>query len=233
MFLFKNNSYKFIKKIMLKAILFDMDGVIVDSEPLHKKAYFNMFKDIGIDVSEKLFESFTGQSTLKICSSLCKYFSLTNPPQELVDLKRSHFKYIFENDKDFKLIDGVLDLIKDYVNNGLVLVLASSASMVTINNVFKRFKLDKYFIAKLSGADLQASKPHPEIFIKAAQSSGFKKEECLVIEDSTNGIKAAKAAGIFCVGFDSFHSKNQDYSNANLIVKEFSLIKYDKIKNVL
>ena len=124
---------------MLKAILFDMDGVIVDSEPLHKKAYFNMFKDIGIDVSEKLFESFTGQSTLKICRSLCKDFSLTNPPQELVDLKRKHFKYIFENDKDFKLIDGVLDIINDYTNNGLVLVLASSASMVTINNIFKRF----------------------------------------------------------------------------------------------
>jgi beta-phosphoglucomutase-like phosphatase (HAD superfamily) len=105
--------------------------------------------------------------------------------------------------------------------------------MVTINNIFKRFDLDKYFISKLSGADLQASKPHPEIFIKAAESSGFKKEECLVIEDSTNGIKAAKSAGIFCVGFDSFHSKNQDYSSADLIVKELSLIKYDKIKNVL
>ena len=218
---------------MLKAILFDMDGVIVDSEPLHKKAYFNMFNDIGIDVSEKLFESFTGQSTLKICRSLCKDFSLTNPPKELVDLKRKHFKFIFENDKDFKLIDGVLDLIKDYTNNGLVLVLASSASMLTINNIFKRFDLDKYFISKLSGADLQASKPHPEIFIKAAKSSGFKKEECLVIEDSTNGIKAANSAGIYCVGFDSFHSKNQDYSNADLVVNDLSLIAYDKIKTVV
>ena len=218
---------------MLKAVLFDMDGVIVDSEPLHKKAYYKMFKDVGIDVSERLFESFTGQSTLKICKTLCHDFSLSNSPEDLVNLKRKHFKYIFENDKDFKLIDGVLDLIKDYIRNGLVLVLASSASMVTINNIFKRFNLDKYFTAKLSGADLHASKPHPEIFIKAAKSSGFKKDECIVIEDSTNGIKAAIAAGIYCIGFDSIHSKNQDYSKADLIVKDLSLIKYDKIKSVV
>ena len=61
---------------MLKAVLFDMDGVIVDSEPLHKKAYYKMFNDVGIDVSETLFESFTGQSTLKICKTLCKEFYL-------------------------------------------------------------------------------------------------------------------------------------------------------------
>ena len=218
---------------MKKIVLFDMDGVIVDSEPLHKKAYYKMFDDVEIDVSERLFESFTGQSTLKICKTLCHDFSLSNSPEDLVNLKRKHFKYIFENDTDFKLIDGVLDLIKDYIRNGLVLVLASSASMVTINNIFKRFNLDKYFTAKLSGADLHASKPHPEIFIKAAQTSGFKKDECIVIEDSTNGIKAAKAAGIYCIGFDSIHSKNQDYSKADLIVKDLSLIKYDKIKSVV
>ena len=65
---------------MLKAVLFDMDGVIVDSEPLHKKAYYKMFNDVEIDVSETLFESFTGQSTLKICKTLCHDFSLSNSP---------------------------------------------------------------------------------------------------------------------------------------------------------
>ena len=88
---------------MLKAILFDMDGVIVDSEPLHKKAYYKMFKEVNIEVPETLFESFTGQSTLKICQTLCKHFRLTQPPKELVYLKRKHFKYIFENDINFHL----------------------------------------------------------------------------------------------------------------------------------
>jgi len=218
---------------MLKAVLFDMDGVIVDSEPLHKKAYYKMFEDVKILVSTKLYESFTGQSTFKICQTLCNDFNLRQAPKELVALKRKHFKYIFENDTDFCLIEGVLNLIIDYNKNGLKLVLASSASMETINKIFTRFQLDQYFIAKLSGADLKASKPHPEIFIKAAKASKFQKEECLVIEDSTNGIEAAVNAGIYCVGFDSFHSKNQDYSKADLVVKKLSQISYKKIKSLV
>tara|TARA_B100000767_G_scaffold109863_1_gene105161 strand:+ start:2827 stop:3486 length:660 start_codon:yes stop_codon:yes gene_type:complete len=217
---------------VLKAVLFDMDGVIVDSEPLHKKAYYEMFKNVDIKVSEKLFESFTGQTTLMICKTLCKDFSLNQDPEELVTLKRKHFKYIFENDTNFHLIDGVLDLIKDYTKNGLKLVLASSASMITINKIFNKFKLDKFFISKLSGGDLKASKPHPEIFIKAAIASGFEKSQCLVIEDSTNGIKAANAAGIYCIGFDSYNSKNQDYSKADLVVRNLNQIYFNKIKTL-
>ncbi|WP_044397275.1 HAD family phosphatase [Lacinutrix sp. Hel_I_90] len=206
---------------MHKAVLFDMDGVIVDTEPLHKKAYYMMFNHYNIAVSDTLFQSFTGQSTINVCKQVCSVFNLEHPAEVLVSKKREYFKALFFNDPDLKLIDGVLDLIKNYYNNGLTLVLASSASMTTIDNVFTRFDLDQYFKAKISGADLKASKPHPEIFEKAAELSGFKKQECMVIEDSTNGIKAAKAAGIYCIGFDSFHSKNQDYSLADKVITNF------------
>jgi HAD superfamily hydrolase (TIGR01509 family) len=123
----------------------------------------------------------------------------------------------------------VLDLIKNYHDNGLTLVLASSASMTNIDRIFNRFELDSYFKAKLSGADLKASKPHPEIFIKAAEASGFAAGECMVIEDSTNGITAAKAANIYCVGYKSLHSKNQDYSKADLVISDFREIMYGKL----
>ena len=83
------------KSTMLKAILFDMDGVIVDTEPLHRKAYFQMFDDMNIDVSEELFTSFTGQATMSICEQLCITFKLAATPQELVQSKRAHFKYLF------------------------------------------------------------------------------------------------------------------------------------------
>jgi beta-phosphoglucomutase family hydrolase len=218
---------------MLKAVIFDMDGVIIDSEPLHNKAYNNMFKEVGIEVSRALYESFTGQSTINICKRLCEHFNLEQAPETLVALKRKYYKQFFETNSDLTLIDGVLDLIKDYHKNGLTLVLGSSAAMTSINQIFERFDLNQYFKAKLSGADLKESKPHPEIFIKAAEASGFKPKECIVIEDSTNGIKAAKDAGIYCVGFDSFHSKNQDYSKANKVIKDFKEITYDKISVVL
>ncbi len=216
---------------MLRAVLFDMDGVIVDTEPLHHKAYYMMFDAFNISVSPELYESFTGQSTINICRYLCQHFNLENDPEELVQSKRKSFTSLFHNDPSLQLIDGVLKLIKDYHGNGVTLVLASSASMFTINNVFTRFDLDQYFIAKLSGADLKASKPHPEIFEKAAESSGYSRAECMVIEDSTNGIKAANSAGIYCVGFDSENSKNQDYTTADKVIADFSEITYAIMKD--
>lgn len=209
---------------MLKAVLFDMDGVIVDTEPLHRKAYYNTFEQIGIDVPESLYVSFTGQSTLNICKQLCDHFELNYTPEELVHIKRDYFTTLFFEDDSLQLIEGVKDLIQDYYTNGLTLILASSASMFTINNVMNRFHLDQFFSDKLSGADLVASKPHPEIFIKAAAAAHALPHECIVIEDSTNGIKAAKNAGIYCVAFKSKHSKNQDYSLADKVIASFEEI---------
>ncbi len=217
---------------MLKAVLFDMDGVIVDTEPLHRKAYHQMFKDVSINVNEDLYASFTGQSTINICRRLVDQFGLNKTPEFLMALKRQHYKTFFEND-DLELIEGVLDRIKDYHANDVTLVVASSASMLGINQIFERFDLNQYFSAKFSGADLKQSKPHPEIFIKASKSTGFKKSECIVIEDSTNGIQAANAADIFCVGLKSTHSLHQDYSLANKVISNFKEIKYSEIVDII
>ena len=217
---------------MLKAVIFDMDGVIVNSEPLHHLAYKKMFKEFKLDVSNSLYESFTGQSTYSICKQLCDIFNLNKDPNELVLSKRKHFKIIFENDSSFEMIEGALNLIKDYFENNITLVLASSASMTNIDRIFKKFDLNKYFKAKISGADLKESKPNPEIFIKAAQLAGFKKEECIVIEDSTSGINAAKSAQIYCVGYDSLNSKNQNYDKADLVINDFNEIRFDKISKL-
>jgi HAD superfamily hydrolase (TIGR01509 family) len=212
---------------MLKAIIFDMDGVLVNSEPLHRKAYFNMFEEFNLNVSNMLYESFTGKSTSAICKELCEIFDLSISHEKLMFSKRKHFKTIFDNDPEFQMIDGALSLIKNYFYNNLTLILASSASMTNINRIFKKFDLDKFFKAKISGADLKESKPNPEIFIKAAKLSGFNKSECIVIEDSTNGIIASKSAGIYCIGYNSPNSKNQNYDKADLVISNFNNIRFD------
>ena len=218
---------------MLKAVIFDMDGVIVNSEPLHHLAYKKMFEEFKLDVSSSLYESFTGQSTHSICKQLCKIFNIHEDPNELVVSKRKHFKLIFENDTSFQMIDGALELIQNYFDNNVTLILASSASMTNIDRIFKKFDLNKFFKAKISGADLKESKPNPEIFIKAAKMSGFNKKECIVIEDSTNGIIAAKSAGIYCVGYNSYNSKNQNYDNADLVISSLNEIKFNQISERL
>ncbi|QCX52781.1 HAD family phosphatase [Elizabethkingia sp. JS20170427COW] len=207
-----------------KAALFDMDGVIVDTEPLHRKAYFKMFQHFNIEVSEELFNTFTGRTTLHICKELIQRFNLNLTPDELIQKKRENFKYLFDNDPDFDLISGVRDLFKNFQQNHIKMVLASSASMTTINWVLQKFDLEKYFIGKISGADLKESKPHPEIFELAAEMSGEDKKDCIVIEDSTNGIRAAHAAGIYCVAYKSLHSKNQQYDLANKVIGNYKEI---------
>ena len=81
---------------MFKVAIFDMDGVIVDTEPLHYKAYHLMFNEVGIQVPPELYESFTGQSTLNICKQIVDYFGLDMMPDQLVRLKRRHFIKLFK-----------------------------------------------------------------------------------------------------------------------------------------
>lgn len=213
----------------LKAVLFDMDGVIVDTEPLHRKAYFKTFEDLNISVSEEFYTSLTGASTKKATTLIKEEFNLSVSPEDITSSKRKYFKHYFDTDPDFDLLPGVRDLIINYFENGIKLVVASSASMNTINWVFDKFDIGKYFIGKISGADLDESKPHPEIFIKAAQIADEPKENCLVIEDSTNGILAAHRAEIFCAAYKSEHSKMQKYDLAKILVTDFSELKPHRI----
>jgi beta-phosphoglucomutase len=217
---------------MIKAVIFDMDGVIINSEPMHQKAYRMMFEKFNLNVSEQLYTSFTGMATLPICEKLCEVFALDHSPQVLVDTKRYFFKQLFENGEELKLIDGVLELIQHYHQLKITLILASSASMANINMTFQKFNLDPYFKAKISGAELKASKPHPEIFEKAVTLSGVSKEACFVIEDATNGIIAAKAAGLFCVAFDGGHSQHQNYTQADRVVTDFKSLQLENLKQL-
>lgn len=213
----------------LKAVLFDMDGVIVDTEPLHRKAYEKTFQDLNIKVSDEFYATFTGNSTKTVCEKLIEKFNLTQTHEEIAQIKRTYFKELFDNDPDFDLLPGVRSLIESYYNNGIRLILASSAHINTINWVFEKFGLDQYFKGKISGASLNESKPNPEIFNIAAEMSGEAKENCMVIEDSTNGIIAANRANIFCAAYRSEHSALQDYSTANILVSDFSDLEAEKL----
>lgn len=209
----------------LQCVIFDMDGVIIDSEEIHKKAYYETFNSLGLNVSEKLYKTFTGSSTINTFQKLVHHFNLDEKPEDLVLDKRARYVNFFENDPNLHLVNGVEKLIKHCYQKGLTLVLASSSAMVNINRVFDRFDLHQYFTAKISGADLTASKPHPEIFEKAAILGGVSKELCIVIEDSDNGIEAANKAGIYAVGYKNPLVNDQTLKNADLIIKDYNKLK--------
>lgn len=209
-----------------------MDGVIVDTEPVHRYAYYKQFEELNIDVTEAMYTSFTGFSTRNTFQTLKEQFQLTHEVEDLIQRKRSIFNDAFDTKADLELLEGVRTLIEDLHQNGIQLILASSASKVTIDRVFTRFGLHDFFTHIVSGEDFPKSKPHPAIFEHAASLSIAPKENCIVIEDSTNGVKAAKAAGIYCVGYISEHSKDQHLDEADLVINHFKELTAEVIRTL-
>jgi HAD superfamily hydrolase (TIGR01509 family) len=210
-----------------------MDGVIVDTEPVHHFAYQQHFEQLKIDVSPEMYASFTGNSTKNIYERLKTTFQLNTDIQTLVETKRNLFNAAFDQKQDLYLLDGVEELIQELKENDIQLVLASSSAKVTIKRIFDRFDLHTYFSHQVSGEDFPKSKPHPAIFQHAAFLAKTAVEKCIVIEDSTNGIMAAKSAGIYCVGYKSVHSKLQDYSLADQVISHFNELNFEKIKRLV
>nr|WP_314835215.1 HAD family hydrolase [uncultured Flavobacterium sp.] len=217
---------------MIQTVIFDMDGVIVDTELVHRYAYFKQFGELNITVTEAMYTSFTGYSTRNTFQKLKEHFDIDQDVEDLILRKRTIFNDAFDSKEDLDLLEGVKTLIQDLHQNGMQLIVASSASKVTIDRVFTRFDLHQYFTHIVSGEDFPKSKPNPAIFEHAASLSIAPKENCIVIEDSTNGVKAANAANIFCIGYNSEHSKDQDLSTADLVINHFEELNFEKVNYI-
>ncbi|QJX45582.1 HAD family hydrolase [Hymenobacter taeanensis] len=214
---------------MIRTVIFDMDGVIVDTEPVHRYAYFRHFDELRIQVPDEEYTTFTGRSTKNVYQYLKDKYGLAPSVEDLVMSKREFFNRAFDEKPDLDLLDGVRALLEDLHQHEVQLILASSASKATIDRVMRRFGIGPYFTDLISGEDFPRSKPDPAIFEFAASRSKAPKTECVVIEDSANGVTAAKAAGLYCIGYDSEHSPMQDLSHADLVIRHFSELSAERI----
>ena len=166
---------------MVRTVIFDMDGVIVDTEPVHRYAYFRHFEELGIGVTDDEYAQFTGRSTKNVYQHLKDKHGLAPEVTELVMGKREFFNSAFDEKPDLELLDGVRALIQDLHQHGLELILASSASHSTIERVMRRFALGAYFTHLLSGEDFPRSKPDPAIFAQAAALARSPAAACVEI----------------------------------------------------
>ncbi|ABX41209.1 GNAT family N-acetyltransferase [Lachnoclostridium phytofermentans] len=216
---------------MLKAILFDMDGVIIDSEPLHCKAFQKAMKLFGLDLSKEYCYQFIGNTDRYMVDVLVKDFNLPNTSEEVIRTKQEVLNQL-ELEESYPAVPYVVDLIKNLSKHPIKLAIASSSPMEQIERTAIDLNLTSYFHDYVSGMDLKHSKPAPDIFLKAASLLGVSPDECLVIEDSYNGVTAAKAAGMTCVGYYNENSGNQDLSGADIIVEGFEEITFSFLNNV-
>ncbi len=208
---------------MLEAVIFDMDGVIIDSEPFHLEVIRQIFGELGIKFSEEEYANYVGFGNEEMWTDIKDKHSLTQSVAQLKDLQISkdieHIRGGHE-----KPIPGVTDLLKNISSNDIPVALASSSSMQLIELIIGSFGLRKYFTAIVSGENMERGKPEPDIFLHTATLLNVPPKACVVIEDSRNGVTAAKAAGMRCIGFRNPNSANQDISGADLIIDNLTAL---------
>ena len=214
---------------MITTIIFDMDGVIIDSEPTHQQLEFEMFAELGLTISAEEHKTFVGTSAIDMWTMIQQNHDLAKTPEELLLYGRAKYWEALDKNR-VPLVNGAEELISMFYSNKFVAQVASSATRPTVDKVIEHFRLEKYFSYRIGGDEVRKSKPDPEIFIKAAQQSASNPENCLVIEDSKNGVKAAKDAGMHCIGYANPGTGQQDLSAADAVVASLQEIDLGLVK---
>lgn len=202
----------------MKAFLFDMDGVLIDSEPIHTRVKRETLLHFGLD-AEIDFSAYMGRtSKILFSDAIEKAGRMELTPSMLADYKHERYLDILKNDDAIHPIEGARELLLRLSEEHIPMALVSSSARQVIEAVLDKFGFRQYFDSVLSGADLPASKPDPAVYRISAERLGEKPSCCVVLEDAASGVAAAKAAGMRCIAFRNPNSGEQDLSRADWIV---------------
>ncbi|OYU97204.1 MAG: 2-deoxyglucose-6-phosphatase [Bacteroidetes bacterium B1(2017)] len=183
---------------MIDTLLFDMDGLLVDSEPYWKIAEKKVFGALGLKLDDELLRQVMGFRLSEVVQYWYRYQPWPNPnfEQTELDIMDCMEEFMRENAKPLPGVMNTLHLAKE---KGFKMALASSSSMRLIKAVVETLHIEMYFSVLCSAEFEPYGKPHPAIFITAAEKLGSNPQNCLVLEDSVNGVIAAKAARMLCL----------------------------------
>ena len=206
----------------IKAIIFDMDGVLVDSEPLHQKVEFEVCREFGMKVREEELDRFRGTKLEDIYSFVIKKYGTGNESiEKMIERKiEIYLKYAL---REMKLIEGVSEFLEKLRASGKYsYALTTSGRKVQQDQILAKVKLDKFFPIIVTADDVTRGKPDPEAYLITTEKLKELPENCLVIEDSDNGIISAKAAGCQTCGIPtSLPRECLEKAGADLIVSNF------------
>lgn len=214
---------------MLKAIIFDMDGVLVDSEPFILEAATRMFAERGLSVQPEDFKPFVGAGENRYVGGPAEAHGF---PLEIEEAKARTYA-IYDEITRGRLVPlpGVLQFIAEARALGLKLAVASSADPVKIGINLREIGIpEETFDAVISGLDVVHKKPAPDIFLLAAQRVGVEPPHCVVVEDAINGVAAARAAGMRCLGLTTSFSAAQ-LAGADWIAPDLAGVRVNDLMN--
>ncbi len=173
------------------AVLFDMDGVLVDSEPIHEASLVALYAARGWTVDDPRFASFKGRTAAEVFGALAR--ETGTDAADLTADKRARYDALFA--RDARLVPGVDRVLDALAAQGVPMALATSGHRAEVEAVFARFGLGRFFGAVVAGEDVTRSKPDPEPYRLAAARLGVDAARCLVVEDTVHGVASGVAAG--------------------------------------
>jgi beta-phosphoglucomutase family hydrolase len=214
---------------MLRAVIFDMDGLMIDTERLHHESFKTVLEQHGITPVPNAMGVIhtSGISAEANWEHFKKEYALDADTEELTKAKNdAHLKLLKTK---VEAMPGLLGLLKNLKANGYKVGIASSSIREHIDLVTDRLGIGGFFDAITSGDEVTNGKPAPDIFLKAATKLGAKPAECVVLEDAMNGMRAGKAAGMFVIVVPNEFTKNEDFGMADLIVSSLADVNGEKL----
>ena len=204
---------------MLRAVIFDMDGVIIDSEPAQVEAERQLFLKYGIVPTQEDWATFVGRTTGDFMAIMARKYGIKAAPEELV--RQRDALYAGKLRDSVQLMPGFRELASS-LSPKYRLALTSSSSRAEVEFELKKFKIAGLFSVVVTGDDVTHGKPHPEPYEKTISLLGLSPAECAVIEDAVNGISSAKEAGALAIGLAGSFPEERLARVADAVVRELS-----------
>jgi HAD superfamily hydrolase (TIGR01509 family) len=203
-------------------IIFDMDGVLVDSNPYHKKALKQFAKDHGFELDENAMrEKIYGRQNRDWIPNLFGREFTANEIDVYAEEKELLFQRLF--DKSVAPVHGLIPFLEELRSNSIPRAIATSAPRMNVDFVFRKTNIGDFFGLVLDDSHIKRGKPDPEIYLKASEILGFEPHECLVFEDSIAGVASAQAAGCKVAAVLTTHTADE-FEGVDLAINDFSEI---------
>lgn len=207
-----------------KAVVFDMDGVLVDSEPVHFESTVRVMRRFGLPFTDADNRRFIGSTDRVMFDVLKSTHALENPIEELIEMRKAIYLDLIQNGA-LVWRDGIRDLVRELAESGHSLAVASSGLKRIIEYTLNRGEIRDHFLAVVSADDIPAPKPSPAIYLEAARRIGIDPAQCAAIEDTDVGVRAAKNAGMFVIAFPTSTTASMNFDPADVVAGSASAIR--------
>jgi HAD superfamily hydrolase (TIGR01509 family) len=201
---------------VIRAILFDLDGLMVDSEPHSLASWGAVLSERGVTLTRSVIDHMFGLRQIEAARMLVDVYGLTEDPGGLAREKEEY--QIHHLDGQIAAMPGLFDLLEESERHGLLVAVASSGARRYVAAVLAAIHLTGRFHAVVTGDDVINGKPAPDVFLTAAHALEIESRHCLVLEDAPAGVQAAKAAGMRCVAVPNAHTRALDLSAADFVL---------------